>query len=53
MVVLLKQIQIEQTLVSTANNIATRIRDLKVDNKTVTRRGKVGSTLVERDLLLK
>lgn len=42
-----------QTLVSTANNIATRIRDLKVDNKTVTRRGKVGSTLVERDLLLK
>ena len=42
-----------QTLVSTANNIATRIRDLKVDNKTVTRRGKVGSTFVERDLLLK
>ena len=42
-----------QTLVSTANNIATRIRDLKVDNKTVTRRGKVGSTLVEKDLLLK
>ena len=42
-----------QTLVSTVNNVATRIRDLKVDNKTVTRRGKVGSTLVERDLLLK
>lgn len=42
-----------QTLVSTVNTIATRIRDLKIDNKTVTRRGKVGSTLVEKDLLLK
>lgn len=42
-----------QTLVSTVNNIATRIRDLKVDNKTVTRKGKVGRTFVERDLLLK
>lgn len=42
-----------QTLISNVNNIATRIRDLKVDNKTVTRRGKVGSTLVEKDLLLK
>lgn len=30
-----------QTLVSTVNNIATRIRDLKTDNKTVTRKGKV------------
>ena len=42
-----------QTLISNVNNIATRIRDLKTDNKTVTRRGKVGSTLVEKDLLLK
>ena len=42
-----------QTLVSTVNTIATRIRDLKIDNKTVTRRGKVGSILVEKDLLLK
>ena len=42
-----------QTLVSTVNNIATRIRDLKVDNKTVTRKGKVGRTFVEKELLLK
>lgn len=42
-----------QTLVSTANNIATRIRDLKVDNKTVTRKGKPGNKFVEKDLLLK
>ena len=42
-----------QTLVSTANNIATRIRDLKVDNKTVTRRGKPGNKFVRKDLLLK
>ena len=42
-----------QTLVSTVNNVATRIRDLKVDNKTVTRKGKVGRTFVEKELLLK
>ncbi len=35
-----------QTLVSNVNNIATRIRDLKVDNKTVTKRGKVGKKLL-------
>ena len=42
-----------QTLVSTVNNVATRIRDLKVDNKTVTRRGKPGNKFVRKDLLLK
>ena len=35
-----------QTLVSNVNNIATRIRDLKIDNKTVTKRGKVGKKLL-------
>lgn len=42
-----------QTLVSTVNNVATRIRDLKIDNKTVTRKGKVGKKFVEKELLLK
>ena len=41
-----------QTLVSTVNNIATRIRDLKIDNKTVTRNGNFISPFVERDLRL-
>ena len=42
-----------QTLISNVNNIATKIRDLKIDNKTVTRKGKVGRTFVEKELLLK
>ena len=41
-----------QTLVSNVNNIATRIRDLKIDNKTVTRNGNFISPFVERDLRL-
>ena len=40
-----------QTLVSTVNNIATRIRDLKIDNKTVIRKGKTRKNFVERELI--
>ena len=40
-----------QTLVSTVNNIATRIRDLKIDNKTVIRKGKNRKNFAERELI--
>ena len=40
-----------QTLVSNVNNIATRIRDLKVDNKTVIRKGKNRKNFAERELI--
>lgn len=41
-----------QTLVSTVNNVATRIRDLKIDNKTVTKKGKIGKKILEKELFL-
>lgn len=41
-----------QTLVSTVNNVATRIRDLKIDNKTVSKKGKIGKKILEKELFL-
>ena len=41
-----------QTLVSTVNNVATRIRDLKIDNKTVTKKGKIGKKILEKELFV-
>ena len=41
-----------QTLVSTINNVATRIRDLKIDNKTVTKKGKIGKKILEKELFV-
>ena len=41
-----------QTLVSPVNNVATRIRNLKIDNKTVTKKGKIGKKILEKELFL-